>query len=219
MTIISRLVREYVEEKPYLQEALRQGIVNFAALGEQIQEYLEQKLNTKLKAISVIMAIRRYQEKLSTVLIPKIHYGPNAEANLKTNLHMFTLVKSSSIFEKINKIMPLIDFKSGGVLHIIQGNYQMAIISNEGNADSIRSHLKGEEILREDRKLVSIALKYADDLIDMPGNLFLLSRALAWENITVIDLVETMSETIFIVNEKDSTRALIKLTQVLKENP
>ncbi|MEK6963839.1 MAG: hypothetical protein AABX70_05400 [Nanoarchaeota archaeon] len=219
MTIISSLVREYIEEKPYLQEALRQGIINFAALGEQIQEYLEQKLNTKLKAISVIMAIRRYQEKLSTVLIPKIHYGPNAEANVKTNLHMFTLVKSSSIFEKINKIMPLINFKSGGVLHVVQGNYQVALITNEGNVIKMRSCLDGEELIREDKNLVSIALKYADDIIDLPGSLFLLSRALAWENIPVIDLVETMSETSFIVKEKDATKALSKLTQVLKENP
>ncbi len=219
MTVISTLVREYIEEKPYLQEALRQGIVNFAALGEQIQGYLEQKLNTQLKAISVIMAIRRYQEKLSTVLLPKIHYGLNAEANLKTNLHMFSLSKSSFIFEKIIKILPLINLKSGGILHVIQGNYQVALITNEGNVAKIRSLLEGEEIIREDKNLVSIALKYADDLIDMPGNVFLLSRALAWENINIIDLIETMSETIFIVNEKDATKALSKLTQVLKENP
>ncbi len=46
----------------------------------------------------------------------------------------------------------------------------------------------------------------------------MLTRALAWEDITVINLIETMSESIFIVKEKDSTRALTKLTEVMKEN-
>ena len=218
MTTISYHVRDYIEQKPYLQEALRQGIINYAALAEQIKEYLDDKLGIDLKQISVIMAIRRYQEKMTNAKLNKIHYGEKSEANLKTNLHMFTVAKSKSVIEKIIKIIALTNSNSGGVLHIVQGNYQVAIITNSHNANKAKAELKGEEIIREDRNLVSIALKYSDELIDIPGNLFMLTRALAWENITIINTVETMSETIFIIKEKDSTRALTKLTQVLKEN-
>ncbi len=218
MTTISHLVKDYIEQKPFLQEALRQEIINYAALAEQIREYLEDKLGTELKQISVIMAIRRYQEKLTPSQVKKTHYGDKAEANLKTNLHMITISKSNTILEKLSKIIPLIDFKSGGILHLVQGNYQVAIITNEYNIDKVKKHLHDEEIVREDKNLVSIALKYSDDLIDIPGNLFMLTRALAWENITIIDLIETMSESIFIVKEKDSTRALTKLSQVMKQN-
>ena len=217
MTTISQLVREYIEQKPFLQEALRQDIINYAALGEQIKEYLDKKLGTELKHISVIQAVRRYQEKLSPSHLQKIHYGEEAEANLKTNLHMFTVEKSNSVLRKLGQIMKLMEFKTGGILHIVQGNYQVAIITNSYNADKVRKALKDEMILREDEKLVSIALKYSDELIDIPGNLFLLTGALAWENITIINTVETMSETIFIVKENDSTRALNKLTQVMRE--
>lgn len=218
MTTISLLVREYLEQKPFLQEALRQGIINYAALGEQIKDYLDKKLGTELKQISVIMAIRRYQEKLTPNQIQKTKYGEKSEANLKTNLHMLTLIKSNNILKKINNITSLIDYKSGGILHIVQGNYQVTIITNEYNIEKVKKELKEEEIIREDKNLVSIALKYSDELIDIPGNLFMLTRALAWENITIIDLIETMSESIFIINEKDATKALNKLTQVMKEN-
>lgn len=218
MTTISLLVREYIEKKPFLQEALRQDIINFAALAEQIKEYLDEKLGTDVKQISVIMAIRRYQEKLTPIQTKKIHYGEKAEANLKTNLHMFTLTKSDTILDKLNHVLPLIDFKSGGILHIVQGNYQVAIITNSYNVDKAKAKLKGEEIIREDENLVSIALKYSDEIIDLPGNLFMLTRVLAWENITIISTVETMSETIFILKEKDATVALAKLTQVMKDN-
>ena len=218
MTTLSHLVREQIEKRPFLQEALRQGIINYAALAEQIKEVLEEKLGTELKQISVIMAIRRYQEKLTPKQVKKTQYGANSEANLKTNIHMLTVSKSNTIIEKINKIIPLINFKTGGVLHIVQGNYQVAIITNKSNAEKVKENLKGEEIIREDKDLVSIALKYSDELIDIPGNLFMLTRALAWEDITVINLIETMSESIFIVKEKDSTRALTKLTEVMKEN-
>ena len=218
MTTISFLVREYIEKKPYLQEALRQDIINFAALAEQIKNYLYQKLKLDIKQISIIMAIRRYQEKLNSIQIKKTHYGEKAEANLKTNLHMFTINKSDTILDKLSHIVSIIDSKSGGVLHIVQGNYQVAIITNSYNAKKIKIELKGEKILREDNNLVSIALKYSDELIDIPGNLFILTRALAWENINIINTVETMSETIFILKEEDSTIALTKLTQIMKEN-
>ena len=218
MTNLSHLVREYIEQKTFLQEALAQGIINYAALGEQIKEFLEEKLGTELKHISVIMAIRRYQEKLLPHHIKKTKYGEHAEANLKTNLHMFTMIKSNLILSKLNEIIKHIDFKSGGILHLVQGNYQVAIITNEGNVKKVKEYLKNEETIREDKNLVSIALKYSDELIDIPGNLFMLTRALAWENITIINLIETMSESIFILKEKDATRALTKLSQVMKEN-
>ena len=105
MTNLSHLVREYIEQKPFLQEALAQGIINYAALGEQIKEFLEEKLGTELKHISVIMAIRRYQEKLLPHHIKKTKYGEHAEANLKTNLHMFTMIKSNLILSKLNEII------------------------------------------------------------------------------------------------------------------
>ncbi len=217
MTNLSHLVREYIESKPYLQEALRQEIINYAALAEQIRIFLEEKLGKKIKQISVIMAIRRYQKKLVSAKINKIHYGPNAEANLKTNLHMLSFTRSNSALLKLNKIIPLINFNTGGVLHIVQGNYQIAIITNKYNVDKVKKKLK-EKIIREDKNLVSISLHYSDELVDIPGNMFILSRALAWENIPIIDLVETASESIFILKEKDATKALTKLTQVMKEN-
>ncbi len=216
MTSISQAVRDYIEEKPFLQEALRQDIINFAALGAQIKPLLEQKLGQEVKQISVIQAIRRYQEKQSHSVFQKTHYGEEAEANLKTNLHMFTVERSNSVLQKLSTVAQLIDFRKGGVLHTVQGNYQVAIITNSYYVDRVKDILEGEVLIREDKNLVSIALKYSDDLIDIPGNLFLLTCGLAWENITIINTIETMSETIFIVLEKDSTRALQKLTRVMR---
>ena len=214
MSKITKQVKEYLKNKPFLQEALRLEIINYSALAELIKK----DLDPKIKSTSVIMALRRYQENLSKITKKKINYGPNAEANLKTNLHMFTVTKSNTIFSRVDKIRRIIDFKSGGVLHTVQGNYQMAIITNSGYADKVRDMLEDEEIIREDKNLVSIALKYSDELIDLPGNLFLLTKALAWENITIIDLIETMSESIFLIKEKDATKALSKLNEVMKKN-
>ena len=126
---LSQLVREYVEQKPFLQEALRQGIINYAALAEQIKEGFDKKFETSVKQISVIMALRRYQDNISTTAFKQVKYGQEAEVSLKTNLHMITLEKSATLLPKIAKLMTQIDSKSGGVLHFVQGNYQAAIIT------------------------------------------------------------------------------------------
>ena len=216
MSSITELVRNYLNLHPYLQEALRKGIINYAALAAQLKEYLEQDNSQKLKLTSVIMAIRRYQEKLCDSPFEEVHYGENAEANLKTNLVMFTLEKSDSFIKSLPRILSLVDFKSGGILHLVQGNYQATIITNSYYSLKIHKLFAKEKIIREDKNLVSIALKYADTLIDVPGQLFLLTRALAWENITIIDLIETMSETIVILREEDASRAFQTLSNLIK---
>ncbi len=215
---ISQLVRDYIDNKPFLREALRQDIINFAALAEKIKHFLDKKHGTNLKHITVIQAIRRYQSKVENSHINQTKYGKGAEANLKTNLHMFTILRSDSVLNKLVQITKLIDFKSGGILHVTQGNYHLSLITNTYNVKSIKKALKNEKIVREDKNLVSISLKYSHKLIDVPGNMFLLSGSLAWDNITIISTVETMSETTFMVKEEDATRALSKLTQVMKDH-
>ena len=64
MVNMSFLVEKIIEQKPFLQEALSKGIVNNAALAEQLMPELEQQLKNKVKFSAVNMAIRRLSEKL-----------------------------------------------------------------------------------------------------------------------------------------------------------
>ena len=41
MVTVSAIVKKLVNEKPLLQEGLRQGIVSFAALAEKIKQQVE----------------------------------------------------------------------------------------------------------------------------------------------------------------------------------
>ena len=65
MVNVSHLVEKIIEQKPFLQEALSKGIVNNAALAEELRPQIEKELKKEVKFSAVNMAVRRLSEKLN----------------------------------------------------------------------------------------------------------------------------------------------------------
>ena len=64
MVTITHLVENIVEKKPFLEEALARGLINYAALAESIQSEIEKELKQKVKTSAIMMSLRRLSEKL-----------------------------------------------------------------------------------------------------------------------------------------------------------
>ena len=49
MVTVAHLVEKMIEQKPFLQESLNQGIINNAALAERLLPQIEKELKKKVK--------------------------------------------------------------------------------------------------------------------------------------------------------------------------
>ncbi len=49
MVTIARIVEKHIEERPFVQEALSRGIINNAALAEELIPIVEKELKKKMK--------------------------------------------------------------------------------------------------------------------------------------------------------------------------
>lgn len=216
MVTISHLVGKIVSSRPILHDAIEQGIISYGNLAEQLISEVEEELNKKVKHSAVVMALRRYAEKIEkTQNKPKFDY--NSEIIMKTNLCDISVRKSPALFSKLKRIYSIVNYEKGDVLNVIHGNYEVGIISNMRYLENIKKELKGEKILNIEKDLVSLSLSFSGDFLHTPGVISTTARKLNWENVNIYELVSTLTELTFIVSKKDSAKGYACLQRLVSE--
>ncbi len=218
MVTVSHLVEKIIEQKPFIQEALSNGIINNAALADQMLPEIEKELKKKVKFSAVNMAIRRLSEKLEQSFISKAKFDKNSDITLKSNLIEITVYKMEDSQEYIKELYSLVDIKGGDFLTITQGLHELMIITNEKYEQKILEMFPNKLIKKSIKNLSSITINIPEESIETIGLFYIVTRALNWENIPIVDIVSTFTEMTFIIKEEDTARSFNVLKELIKEN-
>jgi len=218
MATIAHLAEKTIAEKPFLQEALYRRLINYQALAEDLAPGIEKELGKPVKPGTVMVAIRRYADKLEKMDVPKVAFGEECCIDVKSKVVEISLKRSKTLFQLVPKLFEQVDFEEGGILNFTTGNQDVSIITNSKHADIFLHLLKGENILEVNADLVALSMKYPKTFRSVPGTLHHMIRVLAWEHVNIVELIETMTETIFILDEDDAMKAF-KALQKLIQSP
>lgn len=205
MPTIAHLTKKILQEKPYIHEALEKDLINIMALAELIQPEIVKELG-KVKLSAISMAIRRYVENNKTKY-EKYKITKKIDISIKSNLFEISMHKTNTVFNKLIKLYEIVNFKIGDTLNVIQGNYEILIVSNEKYEKKFLQILKNEKIKAINKNMASISLPIPDEMIDAPGYYFVITKTMAMNNISIIDIVNTETEATFILHDKDISRA------------
>jgi hypothetical protein len=205
MVTIAHLTKKILQEKPFIHEALEKDLINIVALAEYIKPDIEKEIG-EVKASAISMAIRRYVEN-SNSYYKKYKITKKIDISVKSNLFEISLQKSSTIFKKLMKLYDVVNFDIGDTLNIIQGNYEILIVSNDRYEKRFMQILEGEKIKFVKKNMAAISLAIPDELIDIPGYYYIITKTLALNNISIIDIVNTETEATFILQDLDIGRA------------
>jgi aspartokinase len=211
MATTSLLVQQHVRERPLLQEALIDGIVSYANLAERLHPLIEKSLGKKVKHAAIVMALRRYAETLQAA--DRSTTKLSHELVIKTNLCDIAVQKSLPLTEKLKSIERLVRHEKGDLLNVVHGNYETSIVVNQKYRKEIERLLRGEHIIAVRDQLVAIAMTFSGKFYDTPGIIAKYTRALAWANVNIIEIVSTYTELTFIIDEHDLTKAYEVLGQ------
>jgi len=217
MVTISHIVTKIVDSKPFLQEALAREIISYGNLAEQLHKEVEEEYGKKAKLSAIMMALRRYSEKVQSKLNKKIGFEYKSEILLKSNIIDVSVQKSNSLLEKLEKLYKVIDYGRGDILNIIHGNFEVNIVTNEKHKKDLIKALEGEKILNIEENLVSLSLSFSKDFLYTPGILYTCARRFFWENINIFELVSTLTELTYIISKKDATKAYNALQDLLSK--
>lgn len=216
MPTIAHLTRKIIEKKPFLEEALSEGLINNAALAEKIIPELEKELKKKIKFSAVNLAIRRMAENLNKKAIIHLKFDKNSDITIKSNIIEIVLYKQDKIQEYIKKIYSLMNFARGDFLTITQGINEIMVITNEKYEKTIIEMLPEKIIKKKIKNLSTLTVNIPESAVEGIGLFYAISKALNWENINVIDIVSTYTEITLIVNENDASKAFDVLKNLMQ---
>ena len=215
MVTISHVTQKFVDEKPYLREAISKGIASYGSIAKKLKPDIEKELRKKVEHFAIVAALRRYAEKVDEKF-KEIRFNSNtSEVNLKSNIIDINVLKTQDLFDKLKRIYDIINFKKGDVLHIVYGRNSVTIITNERYKEKIINFLQNQTINNIEEKLVAISFTIGKTLVDTPGVLFQIARSFAWENINIIEIISIDLEITFIVEEKDAIKGYNALQQLI----
>lgn len=218
MVTIAHIVENIVGQKPFLEESLARGIINYAALAEILNPEIEKELKKKIKYSAVMMALRRLAEKLENKTIKNLQIRfKETDLTIKSDLFEITVLKSATVISNLRKLYDLVDFSKGDFLTVTSGIYEVTIISNKKHRSKIQKILESEKVSKTIDHLSSITLKIPFEAVETVGFFYLVTKTLNWENINIVEIVSTLTELTFILKEDDVGRAFTALKKLIEE--
>ncbi len=215
MVTVSHAVKNSIKRQVLLQEAINHGIVSFNKLAENLKPKIEAELGKKVKRSAIVMALRRYSETLEKKQKKPV-FNYFRETILKTDVCYIIVEESSTSIDKIQQLYNEINFKRGGVLNVIHGNYEMGIVANQRYKEKLLELLGNEKILNVVEDLVVISLTYSKDFLFQPGVMYNILRFVAWEDINVLDIILTPQELSLVIKRNDTVRCYNTLERLIK---
>ena len=110
MVTISYVVKDIINKHVFLQEAINHNIVSFNKVANNIKPEVEKILGNQVKHNAIVMALRRYTEKLEKKQHKPV-FNYFRETLLKTDVCYIILEESSTALDKLQSIYNEIDFR------------------------------------------------------------------------------------------------------------
>jgi aspartokinase len=104
-------------------------------------------------------------------------------------------------------------------MQFILGTEALTIITEENNVEFIVTSLGKEHVIKTRRGLAEVAVVCPPKIEVTPGVVTHLSSILSHNGINVVEMASCYTDVIFIVDEKDMTRAYEILSRGFKKSP
>jgi sulfur transfer complex TusBCD TusB component (DsrH family) len=212
MTLIARQVREYIGAHPSVSDSLKMGIVNYSALARKISKELGiRRLEAVLAACRryPVDKLRGYSEDAVRRMLSK------SRIQTRSKIATITVVEGVDVLQRLGDVVEeLLD--ENRVCRLIQVSQGTVIILDDDSVSRVTKKLRSEHIIGVTRGLVEIDVTSPETIEKTPGLLAFLAGALASRGINIVEEMSAYTDTIFLLERKDMTRAMEVLAQNLQ---
>ncbi|MFP9097606.1 aspartate kinase [Flavobacterium sp. RHBU_24] len=217
MKTISSVVEHYIKTKPFLLSALSQGIINLTSLARTMMPELEQELGKDIKQGAVVMSLKRLSEDLDFRVnhkIVKVLKGIG-EITVRSSLTDFTYAVSDTILSRQAELINSINTNPDVFYTSSRGVNETNIVVSASMNNVVDRLFSDEKKIERNDNLASITVKLPKDNINTPGIYYYIFQRLAWEGITIIEVISTSYEFTILVQE-DEVDLAFKVIKDLK---
>lgn len=216
MITISEIIKNFVKNKPLLEEELALGLINLSAFARLIKPQIESKLIKPVSINAIVMALKRYSDKLPKPTARQLNVLKKInDISIRSNLSEFTFLNSNSILKKQKILLDEIIDLRDRFFTFTHGLFEVTLIVNSSIEKNIEKIFKNEKLVSKLNNLSALIIHLPKETVHTPGIFYLLLKQLAWENINVIEEVSTYTEFIIILDKNNIDRAFSILKNYL----
>ena len=201
---IAGKVRRFLESHPSMKDAVVTDVANYSSLARLIREELG---SGNVDAIG--MALRRYRTEITGSGANErriIAVLKASSIEVKTKMVAVTMMR----YEGVRTMLFDIAKEAGrgsNVFFMVEGSEAFTVITNGHNLERIKSALE-KKIIQVETRLSMLLIKSPPEIEEVPGVTAFLTSALAQNNINIAELTSCWKDTIFMIKEEDTGRAI-----------
>jgi len=203
MKTIASCVEEIILSSPFLEEGLTREIINFSALAKDLNKPISKMLRKPIKNGAIMMALRRYQQPVhlnNNILLKKV-FKNLGDITVRSNLSDFTFQNSKTLIDSHSQILKKINTNNQIFYAFTRGLFESNIIISTFEKDSILKVFKNEKQIGLQDKLSAISIYLPKGNSKITGLYYQIFKRLAWQNITLYEVVSTTNEFTIVVED------------------
>ncbi|RCW92189.1 hypothetical protein [Winogradskyella arenosi] len=203
MKTIASCVQEIIVSSPFLEEGLSRQIINFSALAKDLNEPISKMLRKPVKDGAIMMALRRFQQPINLENKDRLKraFHQLGDITVRSNLSDFTFQNSKTLINSHSKILERISANHQIFYAFTRGMFESNIIISTSEKEHILKTFKKETQIGSQDKLSAISIYLPNGNSKVVGLYYQIFKRLAWENITLYEVVSTTNEFTVVVED------------------
>lgn len=203
MRTIATCVEEILVSQPFLEDALTRNILNYSALSEELMEPISKMLRKPVKAGAVMMALRRYsppKEMANRVRLENVLRNLG-DITVRSDLSDYTFKNSPSLIQAHLKTLEIIKDDPHIFYTFTRGVHESNVLITTALKDKIEDYYKKEDCTSVQDHLSAITIGLPKENTKIAGLYYQFFKRLAWEGISLYEVVSTTNEFTILVED------------------
>jgi hypothetical protein len=186
-----------------LEEALSRDIINFSALAKDLNPTISELLRKPVKDGAITMALRRYQPPVDIENSNRLKsvFKNLGDITVRSKLSDFTFQNSKTLINSHSKVLEKIHKNNQLFYAFTRGIFESNIIISSSEKDSIFGVFKKETLLGLKDSLSAISINLPEGNSKIVGLYYQIFKRLAWENVTLYEVISTTNEFTILVED------------------
>jgi hypothetical protein len=220
MKTISEITVQLIQQSPFLEEALQEGLINVSSLARKLQKDIESESMKKVNIGAITMAINRYSPakiiKLNQTVLNCIQ--KMGDFTIRYGICCLTVDFSPTFHAKHREIVKKLEYDKDLFFTYSQGVSEACYIISEKYVNTLKDYYLEENITVLKKEQAIINLKLPEDSINVPGAYYYILKELAWYNINITEIVSTSNELTVVVDKEYVENVFLVLNKMKFKN-
>ena len=202
MLTITEIINRKIQETPFVEESISEGLINLSALARSFKPQIEKELFKPVSESAILMALKRMVPDIQAKSI--LHPAQDNSATditVRSGLSEFTFLKSDTILENQLNLLHEIKNRRDYFVTFTQGMYELTAILNTDLEGKVKEIFNTEKLIAHIMNLAAITIRFSDQIVNIPGVHYNILKQLAWHKINIIEVVSTYTEFNIILNK------------------